>query len=505
MRYVSLVLLVVFGVFTLLYLVEHLNPPPAPQPAPAANVANKTLIPIQLKTDFNIFRELILRHHPDPYRFVSEKELRAALDSVESKLNRPMKVLDFYRLLFPVLDKLGCSHTYLYLPQPLLDSLKQERIFYPGTFFVSNDSVKNPSYNCNDFEQLNYSYAGINGKPIGDVIDRMRPFLISEGNQPETENIQLTNRSAFSYYLAFGDTGLYGNGLNTEFYTFYYVPAGDSLLKKHCYAQSFGISSAIFPGNNRFEYDYYRIDSLQAAVLRLQTFDYLDATGQNHFNRFLESSFELLKMHAVKNLVLDLRGNYGGQTSLRDSLLSYLVDSVFPNSAVAYSKVNKFPFIKYAHFTPAADPKTINKFLATRYTAVNGRYELKKDSILPVKPHKNGFRGTIYILTDGITGSAAAEVAAFLQATGRAKIIGQHCNGYYDGNSSYYVSGVIFPESLFNIQIPLVRNSLLPRGYRGLKGPVKPDYPIIPTVAGFTGTDDQTFKKALELIKNGGK
>lgn len=499
MRYVCIILLAVFGVFTVLYIVEHTTRPDLPPVVRNSfhkPIENKLLSVSELQTDFKLFRSLILDVHPDPYRFTAEKELRAALDSVSRKLNRPIRVVDYYRLLYPVLDKTGCSHTGLELPGTLLDSLKQESIFYPGFFYAAGDSVINPSFRCTSRDSAKLLIA-INGEFLPPLMKEFRSFLNAEGNQEVAENKALIYRPAFTYYFV---RGAYTN----SFQNIYWDAVNHKPSPVYCTPQNFSSSAGIFSRLDQFDYDYYRIDSVKTAVIRLRSFDFSAGHIQRHMLRFFENTFELIKLHGTQNLVLDLRGNGGGQNFLRDTLLSYLFDSSFPDCSRAYSKINRFPFRQYAD-NFKCNPEVINNKLRTLYAYVNGHYEIRRDSVSIIKPKKNVFRGKIYILTDAVTGSAAAETAAFLQVCGRAVIIGEQCNGYYDGNSSYYLADYTLPSSMLTMRVPLVRNSMLPPGYKGKTGVISPDYPIPMTCNVFTGEDDLPLEKALELIQSGNK
>lgn len=468
----------------------------AQQALPQRAQLHDTLVPpAQLKADFAMFRNLLTKFHPDPYRFISKEKLDAYLDGIGRKLDKPMHVIAFYRLLYPAVDLLGCSHSDLLMRDDILDSLKKEPIFYPGAFFYVGDTAVSGLGYCGSFPQ-GARLLSINRVPISQLTRSLEPYIITEGNEEVSQKRMLRNTLAFKYYWAFGDIGQEISSCSLD---------KDSLGPDtvYCRAQTFKDCAGISYGMQLFDYDFRRIDSLQAAVLSIHTFALNQPYQQAHFKRFLENSFDLIQYHHVKKLILDLRGNGGGQNDLRSTLLSYLCDTTTALCSEAWARTDTFPYKScYAYQFGGESPQDLNAVMKKNYERRgDGRYYLRPDSIERYEPKKNRFRGELLVLADAETGSSAAELAAFLQCTRRGTLIGENCNGYYGGNSSFYMACCRLPGSGIVVQVPLVRNSILPAGYAGKSGVIRPDIPVPLTKSDFIHSTDAAMNKAIALLK----
>jgi C-terminal processing protease CtpA/Prc len=114
--------------------------------------------------------------------------------------------------------------------------------------------------------------------------------------------------------------------------------------------------------------------------------------GFIHFTNFiapmekrLRSAFDSLR--GARGIVIDLRGNSGGETEVEIALVSMLVDN---ETQLVITRTRKGDYYGYK-----------------------------------AKPQKNPYRGHVVILLDEESASASEEVAAGLQAAGRAAVIGK--------------------------------------------------------------------------------
>ena len=83
-------------------------------------------------------------------------------------------------------------------------------------------------------------------------------------------------------------------------------------------------------------FKYTKIPELNSVILRIDSF----GTNRN-FEAFIIESFKSIKTNNIKNIIIDIRNNPGGSSSLSEMLLSITSDkdiSQFERKLVKYSK-----------------------------------------------------------------------------------------------------------------------------------------------------------------------
>jgi C-terminal processing protease CtpA/Prc len=98
-----------------------------------------------------------------------------------------------------------------------------------------------------------------------------------------------------------------------------------------------------------------------AALLTINTFAYYDRVSM--FRAFIDSTFKVIRDQNIKNLILDLRGNDGGDPFCSSYVLSYLEQEPVPYFAHPYGR-----------YTDLADPIPVaaNNFTGNLYTLIDG-------------------------------------------------------------------------------------------------------------------------------------
>src|SRR5262249_3863717 len=99
-------------------------PVEAHEPGSAAeDPAATTLEPDQLRADFRIARQALEEGHSGIYRYTSKEELDRLFAHAEQSLTKAMTVVEFYRVLAPVVAAIKCGHTDISLPKDCLKTL----------------------------------------------------------------------------------------------------------------------------------------------------------------------------------------------------------------------------------------------------------------------------------------------------------------------------------------------------------------------------------------------
>src|SRR5450432_2771171 len=70
-----------------------------------------------MKADFYQLLAQIKKNHPALYDFTSKDEYQAIVKQQFEKITEPATVTDFYKILLPLVVKICCGHSELWLPQ----------------------------------------------------------------------------------------------------------------------------------------------------------------------------------------------------------------------------------------------------------------------------------------------------------------------------------------------------------------------------------------------------
>ena len=134
-----------------------------------------------MQADFNQLLILIEKNHPALYAYTSNEAYQAMVKKQFEKIKDSATVVDFFKILMPLVVKIGCGHSQLWLPQWVW---KDPTVgFLPLRLFVEKESVyimRNLSADTSI--KLSAEITAINGKPIPELLDMMNSYISTDGN-----------------------------------------------------------------------------------------------------------------------------------------------------------------------------------------------------------------------------------------------------------------------------------------------------------------------------------
>lgn len=365
--------------FVLLILLSGLSTAQSQGPYPAFRYQAPAL-----RADLRYLHDRLLHLHPAPYMYCTAEQMEHVFDSLEASIQRPLSELEYLSTIAAVYPVLGDGHT-MFLPSsftaakgmfakklPLDVAVIGERAFVRGN--ETTDGRLKPGAEV----------LGINGVPMQAILDTLMRRQVRDGLNTTYPRWILNNWFKEYYRFSFGDTSVFDILLATpngkERFTVNALPR-DSIRAN---------MERNGPVNNRAEQGIVlRFESGDpVAVLTIPTFE--SATlksdhGQNA-KAELEKAFAAMRERQVKHLILDLRGNQGGDPALGKLLLAHLLDEPF-------ELVHEGPF--------------------------SGT----------TRPRKDGFQGKLYVLMNGGCFSATGMVLSCLERHQRAVFIGEEAGG----------------------------------------------------------------------------
>ncbi len=161
--------------------------------------------------------------------------------------------------------------------------------------------------------------------------------------------------------------------------------------------------------------------------------EYLSFSQMENFKVFLDSTFKFIEEKNIKNLIIDVRNNGGGNSNCGKFFLTYLTKEpyvMFSECNVKYSKkvknMYKQNIPKWMQIFPFYYLSNNSKIL---YTSKDGYIHENK-----TEPYKHDisepfFSGNVYILIGNYTFSSATDFAAVFKDYGFGILIGEETGG----------------------------------------------------------------------------
>lgn len=420
-----------------------------------------------LKYLYSQLREL----HPGINRYTPADSMNYFFKSMEA--DEELTELELFARVRFLLSKVRCGHTNASLPMDQYEKFVSERRFIPlmvgfsGTdLYITNAELTNGKLNAGD------RILSINGREVGEVVATIFQYLPSDGFI-KTGKYRYVENFFYYYHQLFVD--------NQKSFVVEVRDVNGKLKEVEISGVELREVEALrFTDNEPF---MSMVNEADYSLMRIRTFSSsaLNEEGVN-YERFLSKSFDDLKEKGVKNLILDLRGNGGGDDNYGATLVSYFSDKPFryfdniqvTDSYDGYGRISERGGVRFM-------------------TSHKGLDEWK--------PQKNRFSGKVIVLTDGFSFSTCADVAAVLHHNKWATFVGEETGGGYDGNTSGSTQTIMLPNSNIQVRVPMWMYTTANVGHEFHGRGVIPDFPIQYSLEDLLNDRDPVMRKALELIK----
>jgi C-terminal processing protease CtpA/Prc len=349
-----------------------------------------------LLEDFDRFANVLLTRNP--LAFADKAELAQFIRQQREVLRDGMSQLDFYRILTPIVVKVRCGHTGIFLSPAEETRLRSSQRYFPVLVRIAAGRLFVISPLGSEELQPGSEIFAINGRPSAEIIARMYDNITADGANV-TRKTYVASRVFNDLYSLFIDDG---PDFRVEYHDAGRGVSGTVELK--------GISKATlereaagagFPYGLPEQGPAYSFSTSssgrsEAAVLTIRTFLYL--AGRLDYEAFIDRCFATLAEQKTRALILDLRGNWGGDPEA---------------SAYVFARLIRTPARYFEEGTPL-------------YGALTK----------PILPAPNAFTGTLLVLTDGACFSSTGHLCSLLRFHGRGLFVGEETGGSWTTTDS---------------------------------------------------------------------
>jgi hypothetical protein len=459
----------------------------------------------KLIRDLELLHQGLDKFHSGMYWYTPKDSVDLAFQNVKSKITNDLNVLEFHKIIAPLVGLSREDHTDIFLPKVVKDeNNSNEKIsFLPITVVFLGEKlycVKNASNNPIKLETLEIEE--INGETPKEIVSKIGNLFASDGY---IKTVKFSDLKGFNF---------------SKYYYYYY-----GIIEKHevkfkeisqvITLQSLPISQIninlkkntnLSKVSTISEPLQFKIINSKTAYLDIQTFSNSDIKKESKYKtlkKFLENSFSEIKEKGIENLIIDVGENGGGTEGNEGLLYSYFGDN-YQKYIKVRAKTQKATLEN--GLEKAIVLKTFGFIEKTFYNSKkeDGSYERKLNAgygLMAFKREpKNKFKGKVYVIISPITYSGGSEFANMMYTKGLATFIGQETGGGYFGNTSGYGKELILPNSKIVIDIPALQFVMnvepkLPFG-RG----VIPHFEVIPTIKQNINKEKVCVEYILKLI-----
>lgn len=475
------------------------------------NLPANVLSAQQLKEDFAVFKNTLTTIHPGIYRYNTPESLEKDFAELEAKLNKPTAEGDFLILISQIANKIKCGHTYAN-PYNQSDNLKKaifnQKNYLPFYFKIIDGKMIITANAASKNISIGSEITKINGVAVKEIIEKLLTVTKADGNstiEHRINSIDLTRSEAETYalfdlyfplFFPVNDEiyDIEATGFTTKKTATFSVLAMTKPERTAEMAKRYG-ATPTYDDGWKFEIQdnstgYLKIDN--SITWRLKTIK---------FKEFLANTFAELRTKKIKNLIIDLRSNGGGDMDVGFELSRYLAKKKlvrYAESRRLVRNVSAQPEIAKNLDTYSDELKFAikNGVPAPMFRKFNDKFFeiIGREDYPAVEPYANNFIGQAFIIADSSNASATFQFLDFVKTNKLAKIIGQTSGGNKQGINGGNYFFLYLPNSRIEIDIPVYFQS-----------PMKPqkDESIIPDIMVQKDVSDvgNNFDRELDIVK----
>ena len=372
-----------------------------------------TFTPEEVQSDLDAFSDLYVRVHPEPFHALSEEEWHAVVADLKRQADHEMTRPEVYCLLASVVSRFNDEHTQVRMPTEELNQLLgEEGKVFPYEVTIRGEHI----YLTGAKAETKPLPAGtrllsVNGVPAAELVNTALPLFW--GRRDAQRAVYAQKYFAEVLYLAYGFEDLFDVVLQ--------MPDGEQRERRLS-----GVEYKVEP-QEPFSY------RIQGETLLLDYRKFEDP--KNDFKSFMTEMLAEGEKHGVKRLVIDVRGNQGGASSLGDTLLRFLTEKTF--SQFDLVEIRSSPEVKryFMSFVPGflhwffPLPHLHPLLRSLWHTKTGALAEVHFQPLLSVEGTPR-FNGPIYLLIDAGSMSSTSLLASTVKQYEIGTLVGEPTGGH---------------------------------------------------------------------------
>ena len=457
--------------------------------------------------DLTILENAVLEAYPSLDALMGEAQFKASTDSLKRSVIAPVSIeKGEYGMLLRKFNYIVHDSHISRLPDPIHPIGTAAPVYIPSLYCMWCDGTLSVIASTAKFVRyVGKTIISINGVDAKDYVQTARKMEYEyDGNITSTTDEDLVIFGRFGQLLnlhADANTTIkvkFSDGTSAV------IPfeKSSSLVRGDEFTRIFNWVQINYMTAEEDVYDTKQLND-STSYLAIKTFEMNDTQ--------LKSVLNYLDTCRSSNLIIDLRNNSGGESTVMCGILSALADKPMNRQKGGYSMVKKQgQFKTFSHcMNYSADMVIFPEYFPRN--GESGFFSLDTlntcSSIMPDSLVHYG--GKLYVMTNGQSYSAATLFPSVLVRNRRGVSVGRETGTAYHFMTAYKFADIQMPNSLFVERIPLVKcvfdTTLCERTPAG-RGLI-PDYPVPITrnevMMGDDGKTDVMLDYTLSLIAAG--
>lgn len=410
-----------------------------------------------LKDDFKYAVELLKKQHPNPYKFTDTVTFNRKMDSLMNRLDKDPSLVSALR--YSPVQLFNDVHLKLdYDAERVEDVLYAINNFPLATATFKDRIIVNTKGATIPFGA---EILSINKMPAAKLLSEIGYATYSDGFIKTGADRTANNLSLF-FSLIFPETTSYD-----IVYKEYGAKNAATVQLKAVDAKTgyHSRSLAELPFNSFLKRAYITKEYQEkesTAILTVLTF----MLDENAMYKELNNFFAEVKKRNIKNVIIDIRSNGGGNPNMSALLYSFVAlkpfDNVF-NYRTKNIQLHESENLLNAYGAKMGeeDIKQTENFLKQRFDYDSaaafyyGNARLTEGSISNYPPDKNNFKGNVYVLISGGTVSAATYFAALFKNNKRGVLVGTETGSGEASTTAAWFNTYMLPKTKSKLTVPM--------------------------------------------------
>lgn len=471
----------------------------------------------KMRKDLKVFKNIRLKANSGLYKYRTPASIDSIYQWAEQSIDQANTYRDFYNIISTLTDFEGSLHNDASWSSKFRKSLKKEsKGYFPYPVKLIENKVV-----CNLKGKeipLGAQISSINNHPIHEVIAHMYKYYTTDGVNISGKAIGINRNFAFYYRLHYGLSDTFEVTFTTQKSSQVQTMTLQSVGYQAYYANFKARFSAPFDETYYKDwqpnevYTYKNLGNL-TGLLTINTFSIGGRQSAQHlkYKAFLDSVFTRVKQDKIAHLIVDVRNNGGGTDPNDLVTYAYLAQNSFRENKQAWISFRSIPCLRYIEssapfFLRLIGVTKYNKALRKEFPLEkNGKYyqDASNEDHQVIYPHKNAFKGNIYLLVSPRVASAGSLFAAMVAGNKNTVVVGEETMGGYYGHNGHTSLTYILPKSkiatsfsIVNLRqdVPMKANQKPNRG-------IIPDYQVPQTFQDYLHHVDTPMNFVIDMIK----
>lgn len=378
------------------------NPLEEPSPNILKRSMNGQLSKAQAQFDIDALFYTLSEVHPNLFSVCKQDELFAAIDQVKKHLPDSVNSVRLFQMVAPLVTKIGDGHTMLRFPYNDLFTSTYRRL--PLFVKAMPDYTLRVRTCIDNTIPQDAEVISINQLSSKKMIETMMDYASGERDFFRIERINYDFPALFEMLYA-----------ADRYEVAYRLKGSKSTLKTTLLPATWEELKSRVPKKEQerpsSDYSFKVLENENIAIMDFRSFN-----DPNRMKVFADSMFRSLHEKGIKNLIIDLRNNGGGDSQVGDVLFRYISHQPFQQMGKSLERI-----------TPTTQRLMNNNQIAPGWYF----YDSKKENhlIAPLSVEEGHYRGKVYLLISHHTFSSAGSFAWAFKQFGMGTVIGEESGG----------------------------------------------------------------------------